>query len=325
MEGVLGEFGNLKIRDMYRQIDIKYIKPCLLRENKIRDPKIIETYETITNNEMVEYIKRNPSNFHIKSEWNSTQSVSQLFQKQNDIENLDIKEVHFNQSSRDLTDAKIHHMLTETMTRSVKKNKSRQCAVNERFLEKNLYKDKECMRRIKKNGYKKRKHAVQKDRVSGSHKQLQDDHVHAVIATSEYAPPPYEDVLSFVVKNKEDGNLKAYENQAFDFKLDAAHSTLPWKLNDHAESDAAVQYDDSKDYVFFNRKESKNSLVGDIEDRKTSMQLYDIDFLNSLTNRKPSRSHPVVKKSVFNIQDSENSEEISSYNQDLSKLYYEKE
>ena len=35
MEGVLGEFGNLKIRDMYRQMDLKYIKPCLLRENKV--------------------------------------------------------------------------------------------------------------------------------------------------------------------------------------------------------------------------------------------------------------------------------------------------
>ena len=43
MEGILGEFGNLKIRDMYRQLDIKYIKPCLLRENKVRKkirPKI---------------------------------------------------------------------------------------------------------------------------------------------------------------------------------------------------------------------------------------------------------------------------------------------
>ena len=55
--------------------------------------------------------------------------------------------------------------------------------------------------------------------MSGSHKQLQDDHVHAVIATSEYAPPPYEDVLSFVAKRKEDGNLKAHENPAFDFTL----------------------------------------------------------------------------------------------------------
>jgi hypothetical protein len=35
MEGVLGEFGNLKIRDIYRQIDSKYIKPCLLRDNKV--------------------------------------------------------------------------------------------------------------------------------------------------------------------------------------------------------------------------------------------------------------------------------------------------
>jgi hypothetical protein len=34
---------------MYKHIDAKYIKPCLLRENKFKDPKIIETFETLTN------------------------------------------------------------------------------------------------------------------------------------------------------------------------------------------------------------------------------------------------------------------------------------
>jgi len=134
MEGILGEFGNLKIRDMYRQLDIKYIKPCLLRENKVRDPKIIETYETITNNEMVEYIKKNPSNFHIKGELGSTKSVSQLFQNSVDMENVDLKEIHFNQTKKDITEAKIHHLLTETMEHSKKVFYSRHNMVDNEYV-----------------------------------------------------------------------------------------------------------------------------------------------------------------------------------------------
>lgn len=48
---------------MYKHIDTKYIKPCLLRENHYRDPKIIETFENITNKEAVEFMKRNPTQF----------------------------------------------------------------------------------------------------------------------------------------------------------------------------------------------------------------------------------------------------------------------
>lgn len=51
-------------------------KKCFI---KIRDPKIIETYEAITNNEMEEFMKKNPSNFYLKSD--TSKSVSQLFQK----------------------------------------------------------------------------------------------------------------------------------------------------------------------------------------------------------------------------------------------------
>ena len=34
---------------MYKYLDTKYIKPCLLRDNQYRDPKIIETFENLTN------------------------------------------------------------------------------------------------------------------------------------------------------------------------------------------------------------------------------------------------------------------------------------
>ena len=33
------------------------------------------------------------------------------------VENLDMKEINFNQSRKDLTEAKIHHMLTEVMAK----------------------------------------------------------------------------------------------------------------------------------------------------------------------------------------------------------------
>ena len=48
---------------MYKRIDQKYIKPCLLRENHFRDPKIIETYENLTNKDAIEFMKRNPTQF----------------------------------------------------------------------------------------------------------------------------------------------------------------------------------------------------------------------------------------------------------------------
>ena len=52
---------NFRIRDMYKRIDQKYIKPCLLRENHFRDPKIIETYENLTNKDAIEFMKNNPT------------------------------------------------------------------------------------------------------------------------------------------------------------------------------------------------------------------------------------------------------------------------
>ena len=53
-----------RMRDMYKRIDQKYIKPCLLRENHFRDPKIIETYENLTNKDAIDFMKKNPGKFN---------------------------------------------------------------------------------------------------------------------------------------------------------------------------------------------------------------------------------------------------------------------
>ena len=51
---------NFRLRDMYKRLDDKYIKPCLLRENHVRDPKIIETYENLTERDALGKKERSP-------------------------------------------------------------------------------------------------------------------------------------------------------------------------------------------------------------------------------------------------------------------------
>jgi len=287
MEGVLGEFGNLKVRDMYRQLDIKYIKPCLLRENKVRDPKIIETYETITNNEMVEYIKKNPSSFHIKGNLTSTKSVSQLFQNNADMENVDLKEIHFSQSVRDVTDAKIHHMLTET----VKDRENRRTLYSRHELtDSNAsfaqpYQMNSIKRRRKRLAGKKRTALTYqkfgKMRVAGSEKTLQDDHIHAVMATEDDNPPAYDDLSDCITFVAPDIRTEEF-----------LPPVLPWR-SDHQGNipeEEEVTTTEPKDYLFFNRRESQGSLFGTPEGRKTSRQINDMEFLNALSNRRRSNT-----------------------------------
>ena len=39
------------------------------------------------------------------------------------VENLDMKEINFNQSKKDLTEARIHHLLSESMVKHAKRTK----------------------------------------------------------------------------------------------------------------------------------------------------------------------------------------------------------
>ena len=80
MEGILGEFGHLHLRDRYKYFDNKYIKPCLLRENHVKDPKIIETYQNITTNEIEEMMRRNPQSItDMKTNLKESKSISTIF------------------------------------------------------------------------------------------------------------------------------------------------------------------------------------------------------------------------------------------------------
>lgn len=214
MEGILGEFGNLRLRDMYKHIDNKYIKPCLLRENHVKDPKIIETYQTITNNEVEEYMKRNPksiSDLKSKDELKESKSISTIFntsQTVAHVENLDMKEINFNQSKKDLTEAKIHHLLSEEMAKPQKN--FRKLSYSRHQLEdedpKISYKMHTQVRRMMSEKRQRKKvvktgngepaikvtEEIDDGRVPGTNKLLLDEKVHEMLADDlETPPPPY--------------------------------------------------------------------------------------------------------------------------------------
>ena len=114
---------------MYKRLDDKYIKPCLLRENHFKDPKIIETYENLTERDALEFMKRNPTQF---AELAGSKTMVELNEFANTTTkkdsnanspiidtlnhaNLDPKEVHYNQSQKDMDETRIHHMLSENL------------------------------------------------------------------------------------------------------------------------------------------------------------------------------------------------------------------
>jgi len=267
---------------------------------------------------MVEYIKRNPSNFHIKGEANSSSSVSQLMTKPDEVENIDLKEIHFQSSNRDLTEAKIHHLLTET--KSYRKSRKMLLSNTEGSSVSWSSPTQKTDVVLRKRIFKKKKNfaSTHNTRVSGSQKQLQDEHIHAVIATEDSNPPAYEDlenVLSFTAAHTDD-EQKTYDNHGYEFQLDSFEPTLPWKVSDSQTPDISTPMSDSKDYLFFNRRESKNSLFGDNEEKRTSYQHNDIEFLNALTKRKISTAQPIRKTTTMLSREPESL-------QDKSRFFFE--
>ena len=122
-------------RDMYKRFDDKYIKPWLLRENNFKDPKIIETYENLTERDALQFLKQNPTQFEELAGSKTIVDLNELAKdpstnktKEKDSNanspvedssfshaNRDPKEVHYNHSQRDMDETKSHHMLSENL------------------------------------------------------------------------------------------------------------------------------------------------------------------------------------------------------------------
>merc|ERR1719186_1382872 len=60
MEDILGDNSEvpMRFRNWYKSIDESILKPLLLRDNKYRDPKVLETFENIQTKDAIEYVKK---------------------------------------------------------------------------------------------------------------------------------------------------------------------------------------------------------------------------------------------------------------------------
>lgn len=149
IEDILGKHGNYHVRDKFKRFDNKFIRPYLVRNHYGAEPKILETYSKLAMKDALDYIRRNAStignisgtesmsaifrNYSNTGQFNGSPSCSQLEAGWN----IDLQELEYNPSKKDLTDARIHHLLAEELCKPYKRHRrlsySRH-AVNDRDL-----------------------------------------------------------------------------------------------------------------------------------------------------------------------------------------------
>ncbi|KAL5279249.1 SLC9A1 family protein [Megaselia abdita] len=139
IEDIVGKTGNYNVRDKFKRFDNKFIRPLLIRDLKGAEPKIIETYSKLAMKDAMEVMRRNPSTI---GQMSGTESMSALFRQYTNnylggrcatgpkflnncspsfpnletyTRNLDMHELDYNPSKKDLTDARIHHLLAEEL------------------------------------------------------------------------------------------------------------------------------------------------------------------------------------------------------------------
>ncbi|XP_076264206.1 na[+]/H[+] hydrogen exchanger 2 isoform X10 [Rhynchophorus ferrugineus] len=150
IEDIVGQHGNYHIRDRFKRFDNKFIRPYLLRNHQGAEPKILETYSKLAMRDAMEYMRRNAStignisntesmsaifrNYTSTGQLNGSSSLSQI---DSSTWNIDMQELEYNPSKKDLTDAKIHHLLAEELVKPYRRHRrlsySRH-AVNDRDL-----------------------------------------------------------------------------------------------------------------------------------------------------------------------------------------------
>ncbi|CAG9561351.1 unnamed protein product [Danaus chrysippus] len=149
IEDILGKHGNHHMRDKFKRFDNRFIRPFLLRNYQGQEPKILETYSKLAMRDAIEYMQRNASTIgnisgaesmsaifknYTNANFNGSPSFSQL---DSSTWNIDMQELEYNPSKKDLTDARIHHLLAEELCKPYRRHRrlsySRH-AVNDRDL-----------------------------------------------------------------------------------------------------------------------------------------------------------------------------------------------
>ncbi|VEN49646.1 unnamed protein product [Callosobruchus maculatus] len=139
IEDIVGQHGNYHIRDRFKRFDNRFIRPYLLRNHQGAEPKILETYSKLAMRDAMEYMRRNAStignisgtesmsaifrnytnagNLNGRCDLDQTVTGSSFSQLDSSTWNIDMQELEYNPSRKDLTDAKIHHLLAEELVK----------------------------------------------------------------------------------------------------------------------------------------------------------------------------------------------------------------
>lgn len=289
IEDIVGKTGNYNIRDKFKRFDNRFIRPYLIKNLQGPEPKILETYSKLTMRDAMDYMRRNPSTI---GQMSGTESMSALFRNytgvfggspsfsnlENSTRNLDMQELDYNPSKKDLTDARIHHLLSVELKpyRRTRRLSYSRHAVDDRDLSTQVnYKMQMNIRRMiseKKHKRSKRgKDGKPQNHVSfpelpqnGSAKQFANDYINEVLhednEDEEQLPTaPGDDWdgggLTFTAKSSLDEkseNPKTDKRMSRDLReLEAAENrvstptaieaVLPWKRVDEDDENGAIK------------------------------------------------------------------------------------
>lgn len=287
IEDIVGKTGNYNIRDKFKRFDNRFIRPYLIKNLQGPEPKILETYSKLTMRDAMDYMRRNPSTI---GQMSGTESMSALFRNytsyfggspsftnlENSTRNLDMQELDYNPSKKDLTDAKIHHLLSEELKpyRRARRLSYSRHAVDDRDLSTQVnYKMQMNIRRMisEKKHHKRSKRVKdgkQQNHVSfpefvqnGSAKQFANDYINEVLhednEDEERQAGPAEDWdgggLTFTAKSsldergaeKEDKRFsresRAFESEQRVATPTAIEAVLPWKRVDENDENGAIK------------------------------------------------------------------------------------
>uniref|UniRef100_A0A182MH77 Sodium/hydrogen exchanger n=1 Tax=Anopheles culicifacies TaxID=139723 RepID=A0A182MH77_9DIPT len=299
IEDIVGKTGNYNIRDKFKRFDNRFIRPYLIKNLQGPEPKILETYSKLTMRDAMDYMRRNPSTI---GQMSGTESMSALFRNytsyfggspsftnlENSTRNLDMQELDYNPSKKDLTDAKIHHLLSEELKpyRRHRRLSYSRHAVDDRDLSTQVnYKMQMNIRRMisEKKHHKRSKRVKdgkQQNHVSfpefvqnGSAKQFANGTNDIVMTndtitiTTDYHPPPPQPLEPPLTdqdnrkksKRKHSHSLNKYRRLEIDYINEVLHED-----NEDEERQTGPSEDWDGGGLTFTAKSSRNSLIAHI-------------------------------------------------------------
>nr|XP_014086945.1 uncharacterized protein LOC106615301 isoform X16 [Bactrocera oleae] len=300
IEDIIGKTGNYNVRDKFKRFDNRFIRPLVIRDLKGAEPKIIETYSKLTMRDAMEVMRRNPSTI---GQITATESMSALFRNYTSnciggspsltnldnscSRNLDMHELDYNPSKKDLTDAKIHHLLAEELKpyRRHRRLSYSRHAVDDRDLStqvnykmqmnfRRMFNDRKHHKRSKR-GTSKQPDGVKQNHVSfhdfqqnGTTKQFThgEENLSKLNEVTVVSGEDWDDGLTFTAKSslaenpipEEDHNIsRDSDGERRVATPTATESQLPWKRQGDELTDAVQQNEfpawaSNKEYLAYN-------------------------------------------------------------------------